>query len=158
MGIAQYRPNVRNGVGYHSPVGLELIACGTRLLGIGDGGPSCNAALFAIDVLLNKGGAGKMRAISPKSLTDADLWIFGAGYGAPSVGGERIAAGTEIFAALESLNRVLGYDDFQAIVAGGGNGLATFPTSAQYDQPIDDADMMRRAYPSMDHGYTLRLW
>lgn len=82
-------------------------------------------------------------------------------YGAPSVSGERIAAGTEIFAALESLNRVPSYDDFQAIVAdaiGGGNGLATSPTSAQHDQPIDDADMVGRAYPGMEHGYTLHLW
>ena len=152
--IAKYRPNVRNGVWYLSPVDVELIACGTGILGTGGGGPSYDAALFAIDIL-RKGGAGKMRVISPKSLADTDLCVFGAGYGAPSVSGERIASGTEIFTAIDSLNRVLGYDDFQAIVAdeiGGGNGLATFPTSARYDRPIVDADMMGRAYPSMEHG------
>jgi DUF917 family protein len=35
--------------------------------------------------------------------------------------------------------------DFQALLAdeiGGGNGLATFPTSDHYDRPTVDGDMM----------------
>lgn len=152
--ISHYRPDVRNGVWYLSAIDVEFIACGTGILGTGGGGPSYNASLVAIEILQN-GGAGKLQVISPKALADTDLCVFGAGYGAPSVSGERIASGAEIFAAIDSLNRVLGYDDFQAIVAdeiGGGNGLATFRTSVRYDRPIVDADLMGRAYPTMEHG------
>lgn len=153
--ISRYKPDVRNRVWYLSPTDVELIACGTGILGTGGGGSSYEAALHAIDILLHKGGAGKMRVISPNDIKDTDLCVFGAGYGAPSVSNERIASGKEIFAAIDGLNRILGYSDFQGVVAdeiGGGNGLATFPSSVRYDRPIIDADLMGRAYPTMEHG------
>jgi len=122
--IPGYRPDVRNGIWYVSEVDLEFIACGTGILGTGGGGPSYLAYLVALGAL-RKGGKESMRIVSPESLKDDDLICFGSWYGAPSVSGERTSAGTEIPAAIDALNKILGVKDFQALLAdeiGGGNG------------------------------------
>jgi N-methylhydantoinase A/oxoprolinase/acetone carboxylase beta subunit len=122
--IPTYRPDVRDGIWYLSEVDLQFIACGTGILGTGGGGPSYLAYLVALGAL-RKGGKGSMRVISPQSLKDDDLVCFGAWYGAPSVSGERTSAGTEIPTAIDALNKILGIQDFQALLSdeiGGGNG------------------------------------
>jgi hypothetical protein len=152
--IPSYQPEVKNGVWYISPVDVQFIACGTGILGTGGGGPSYNASLAALKILQSD-PSSKMRVISPFSLADNDLCCFAAGYGAPSVGSERMESGTEIFTALEAVNKVMGYTDFQALITGeigGGNGLSTFPASAKYDRPMVDADFMGRAYPTIGQG------
>ena len=152
--ISSYRPEVKNGVWYLSPVDIELIACGTGILGTGGGGQSYNASLVA-QSWLSSSEPGKMRVISPSSLADTAICPFPAGYGAPSVSSERMDSGTEIFTAIDVVNKVLGYKDFDALMTGeigGGNGLATFPSSVKYDRPIVDADYMGRAYPTIGHG------
>ncbi|KAH8652639.1 hypothetical protein BGZ60DRAFT_533502 [Tricladium varicosporioides] len=152
--VTTYQPDVRSGIWYISEVDLEFICCGTGIMGTGGGGPSYLAYLVALDAL-RKGGKCSMKVISPKSLTDNGLVCFGSWYGAPSVSGERIPNGTEIPAAIDALNQILGVTDFQGLLAdeiGGGNGLATFPQSVHYDRPTVDGDLMGRAYPSMEHG------
>lgn len=152
--IPTYRPDVRQGVWYLSEVDLEFIASGTGVLGTGGGGPSYLHFLVSMTEIRN-GGRGKMRVISPKALRDSDIVCFGSWYGAPSVSNERIHAGTEIPIGIDTINRLLGYKDFDALLAdeiGGGNGLAAFPTSVQYDKPIVDGDTMGRAYPTLEHG------
>ena len=154
INIPSYRPDVRQGVWYLSEVDLEFIAIGTGVLGTGGGGPPYLHFLVALDALRN-GGRGKMRVISPKALRDSDIICFGSWYGAPSVSNERIHAGTEIPIGIDTINRLLGYKDFDALLAdeiGGGNGLAAFPMSVQYDKPIVDGDTMGRAYPTLEHG------
>ncbi|KAG0647259.1 Acetophenone carboxylase 70 kDa subunit [Hyphodiscus hymeniophilus] len=151
--IASYRPEVKNGVWYLSSVDIEFIACGTGILGTGGGGPSYNASLVALSWLSS--APGKMRVIPPSSLADTAICVFPAGYGAPSVSSERMDSGTEIFTAIDAINKVMGYKDFDALMTGeigGGNGLATFPSSVKYDRPIVDADFMGRAYPTLAHG------
>jgi N-methylhydantoinase A/oxoprolinase/acetone carboxylase beta subunit/DUF917 family protein len=150
--LSQYRPDVRGGIWHVSPIDVELIAVGTGILGTGGGGSSYNMALFVLDIL-RKGG--NITVIPPSSLRDSDICVFGAGYGAPSVSDERIPSGDEVFAAIDGLNTVLGHKEFQGIVAdeiGGGNGLVTFPSSAFYQKPVVDCDLMGRAYPTMEHG------
>lgn len=154
--IPSYRPRVTAGTWYLSEVDLEFIACGTGILGTGGGGPSYLAYLVALDAL-RKGGSDSMRVISPETLDDNKLVCFGSWYGAPSVSGERLPSGTEIPAAINALNKMLGVKegDWQALLAdeiGGGNGMATFPGSVHYGKPSVDGDMMGRAYPSMEHG------
>jgi hypothetical protein len=152
--IAVYRPAIRDEIWYLSEVDLEFIACGTGILGTGRGGPSYLAYLVGLDAL-RTGGKDNMRVLSPNCLKDDDLVCFGSWYCAPSVSGERLPAETEIPTAIDALNEILGVKDFQALLAdeiGGGNGLATFPTSVHYDRPTVDGDMMGRAYPSMEHG------
>lgn len=152
MDLNGYRPNVRDGVWHISPIDVELIAIGTGILGTGGGGSSYNMAIFVQDIL-RKGG--KISVIAPSSLKDSDICVLGAGYGAPSVSDERIPSGQEVFAAIDGANAVLGIQDFHGIVAdeiGGGNGIVTFPTAAHYNRPVVDADLMGRAYPTMEHG------
>ncbi len=152
--LASYRPDVRQGVWYISPVDVELIASGAGVLGTGGGGSPYLMALYTLG-LLRKGGTGTMRIVPLESLEDKDICVFGAGYGAPSVSDERIGSGTDVFSAIDAVNAIMGIKDFQGIVAdeiGGGNGLVTFPSSARYDRPVVDCDLMGRAYPTLEHG------
>ncbi|KAJ9610458.1 hypothetical protein H2200_005235 [Cladophialophora chaetospira] len=152
--IATYRPNVKDSVWYISPIDVILIASGAGVLGTGGGGSPYHMALYTLDVL-RKGDPGRMRIVPVESLKDEDVCVFGSGYGAPSVSDERVGAGTDIFAAIDTVNGIMGIKDFQGIVAdeiGGGNGIVTFPTSARYDRPVVDCDLMGRAYPTLEHG------
>jgi N-methylhydantoinase A/oxoprolinase/acetone carboxylase beta subunit len=144
--LKAYRPQIKDRMWYLSPVDVELIASGCGILGTGGGGSSYNMALDVLGILQRQ-GAGRMRVISPDDLADDAIVVEGAGYGAPSVSNERLSSGTEVFDAVDTVNRIMGYKDFTAIVAveiGGGNGLVTFPTSAHYDRPIVDCDLMGR--------------
>jgi hypothetical protein len=152
--LASYRPEVKDGIWYISPIDVELLASGAGILGTGGGGSPYLMALYTLDIL-RKGGAGTMRVVPLESLNDHDVCVFGAGYGAPSVSNERIGDGTDVFAAIDAVNTIMGIQDFQGIVAdeiGGGNGLVTLPTSARYDRPVVDCDLMGRAYPTLEHG------
>lgn len=126
--IEKYRPEVRDKIWYLSEVDLEWIACGTGILGTGGGGPSYLGYLVALDAL--RAGGKKMRVISPEHLGNDDLVVFGSWYGAPSVAGERLSAGTEIPTAIDALNKIMGIDKFHALLAdeiGGGNGYGAEP-------------------------------
>ena len=150
--LRNYRPSVKDGVWCISPIDVELLASGTGVLGTGGGGSSYNMALYILDIL-RKGG--KMTVVKPSALKDDDLCVFGAGFGAPSVSNERISSGQEVFDAIDWVNKVMSYHDFAGIVAdeiGGGNGIVTFPSSAHYDRPVIDCDLMGRAYPTIEHG------
>ncbi|OAL35225.1 hypothetical protein AYO20_05479 [Fonsecaea nubica] len=152
--VAKYRPNVKDGVWYISPVDVQLIASGAGVLGTGGGGSSYLMALYTLDIL-RKAGEGAIRVVSLESLKDDGVCVFGAGYGAPSVSDERVSSGTDVFAAIDAVNKIMGITDFDGIVAdeiGGGNGLVTFPTSARYGRPVVDCDLMGRAYPTLEHG------
>lgn len=152
--IEAYRPDVRHGVWYLSAVDLEFIATGTGVLGTGGGGPSRLQYLHSLEYLRNPQYQGRMRVITPESLGDSDVCVFGAWYGAPSVSGERIPAGNELMTAIDFSVKMAGHTHFEAIVAneiGGGNGLASFPSSAHYDIPVVDGDLMGRAYPTLEH-------
>lgn len=160
MNIQAYRPDVRNKVWYLSPVDLEFIATGTGVLGTGGGGPSRLQYLHSLEYFRNPQYKGTMRVIAPESLADSDVCVFGSWYGAPSVSGERIPAGDELMTAIDFSVKVSGHKHFEAIVAdeiGGGNGLAAFPSSAYYDIPVVDGDLMGRAYPTIEHGRSAYL-
>jgi N-methylhydantoinase A/oxoprolinase/acetone carboxylase beta subunit len=146
VNLKDYRPQVKDKTWYLSPVDVELIASGCGVLGTGGGGSSYNMALDVLGILQRQ-GTGRLRVISPDALADDAIVVEGAGYGAPSVSNERLSSGTEVFDAVDTVNRIMGYKDFTAIVAveiGGGNGLVTFPTSVHYDRPVVDCDLMGR--------------
>lgn len=152
--LTQYRPRVENGTWYISPVDVEMIASGAGVLGTGGGGSSYLMALYTQN-LLREGAEGRIRVMRPEDLKDSDICVFGAGYGAPSVSDERISSGTDVFTAIDAVNTIMGIKSFDAIITdeiGGGNGLVTMPTSAKYDRPIVDCDLMGRAYPTLEHG------
>lgn len=158
--IQRYRPDVRHGVWYLSPVDVEFIATGTGVLGTGGGGPSRLQYLQSLEYMRNPQYQGRMRVIAPESLADSDVCVFGSWYGAPSVSGERMPAGDELMTAIDFSVKLSGHKHFEAIVAdeiGGGNGLAAFPSSAYYDIPVVDGDLMGRAYPTIEHGKSVYL-
>lgn len=151
--LETYQPSVRNHVWHVSAVDVELCAVGCGILGTGGGGSPYNVAMYVLDILRTQ-GEGVIQVISLSALKDEDICVFGSGYGAPSVSDERVKSGEEIPATIEELNKLLGYDDFQGIVAdeiGGGNGIVTFPTSARFKRPVVDCDLMGRAYPTVEH-------
>ncbi|KAI0601202.1 hypothetical protein F4775DRAFT_543161 [Biscogniauxia sp. FL1348] len=154
LDLETYRPDVRDGMWYLSEVDVEIIATGAGVLGTGGGGPTHYELLRCLEVL-RTGGAGKMRVIQPKSVKDTDLVCFGSWYGAPSVINERVAGGREIINGIDTVNRIMGNDRFDAMFTdeiGGGNGLSAFPTGVHYDVPVIDGDAMGRAYPTMYHA------
>ncbi|KAI1484959.1 hypothetical protein F5X96DRAFT_675111 [Biscogniauxia mediterranea] len=142
--LETYRPDVRDGVWYLSEVDVEMIATLVRAL----------LLLRCLEVL-RTGGVGKMRVVRPKSVKDTDLVCFGSWYGAPSVINERVAGGREIIDGIDTVNRIMGNDRFDAMFTdeiGGGNGLSAFPTGVHYHVPVIDGDAMGRAYPTMYHA------
>lgn len=153
LDLKTYEPDVRDNVWYISPIDVELLAVGCGILGTGGGGSSYNISMYVLDILRRQ-GSGTIRVVQPEFLQDDDICVFGSGYGAPSVSDERLASGEEIPATIEELNKLLGHQDFQGIVAdeiGGGNGIVTFPTSARFNRPVIDCDFMGRAYPTVEH-------
>ncbi|KAK5957418.1 hypothetical protein OHC33_001792 [Knufia fluminis] len=151
--LTTYQPDVRNGVWYISAVDVELCAIGCGILGTGGGGSPYNMALYVFNIIQQKGD-GVIKVVALDALKDDDICVFGSGYGAPSVSDERVQSGDEVPTTIEELNKVLGHQDFQGIVAdeiGGGNGIITFPTSARFDRPVIDCDLMGRAYPTVEH-------
>lgn len=123
--ISTYRPTVQDGVWSISPIDVELIASGTGILGTGGGGSPYLMAVYTLNILRTR-GQGAIRVIPLEALKDSDICVFGAGYGAPSVSDERVSSGTDVFAAVDAVNTILGITDFQGIVAdeiGGGNGI-----------------------------------
>ncbi|RAK95968.1 hydantoinase/oxoprolinase [Aspergillus ibericus CBS 121593] len=155
LDLDAYVPEVKDNVWYLSAVDLEFIATGTGVLGTGGGGPSYLQYLQCLDWLQGTEAKGRMRVVSPDSAHDTDVCVFGSWYGAPSVSGERLPAKTELTTAIDHAVRLSGHSHFEVIIAdeiGGGNGMSTFPTSAYYDIPVLDGDLMGRAYPSMEHG------
>jgi N-methylhydantoinase A/oxoprolinase/acetone carboxylase beta subunit/DUF917 family protein len=149
-----YKPDVRNNVWYLSPVDLEFIAAGTGVLGTGGGGPSRLQYLACLEILQDPSNASRMRVVAAKTLKDSDICASGSWFGAPSVSGERIPAGTELTKAIDNCMRIAGLKEFHAMIIdeiGGGNGLSAFPSGVAYDVPVIDGDLMGRAYPTMEH-------
>lgn len=152
--IPSYKPDVRNGVWYVSPVDLEFIASGTGVLGTGGGGPSYLQYLVSLETLKNN-SPERMRIVSPQKMADSDVCVFASWYGAPSVSGERIPSGPELYKSIELSMKLSDHTHFEAIIAdeiGGGNGMASFASAVHYDIPVLDGDLMGRAYPTMAHG------
>lgn len=155
LDIESYKPEVVDNVWYLSAVDLEFIATGTGVLGTGGGGPSYLQYIECLKWLQESKSKGRMRVVAPESMKDEDVCVFGSWYGAPSVSNERLPSGMEIMTAVDYSVRLSGQSHFEAVIAdeiGGGNGMSTFPTSAYYDIPVIDGDLMGRAYPTMEHG------
>jgi DUF917 family protein len=99
---------------------------------------SYNLALFVLNIHRNR---GKINVVPPSSLEDSGVCVFGAGYGAPSVSDERIPSEDQVFATIDAPSTVVGYNDFQCVVADEGwvgNGIVTLPSSALPGCPESD--------------------
>ncbi|KAG5988083.1 hypothetical protein E4U43_004837, partial [Claviceps pusilla] len=114
--IANYRPDVRDGVWYPSDIDLEFISTGCAVLGTGGGGPTYYEYLKSLKALESH-GKGRMRIISPASLKDDAVVCLGSWYGSPSVINEKLAAGHEIIDAINMVNQLQNIDRFDGVLA-----------------------------------------
>lgn len=128
---------------------IEDLCLGATLLGTGGGGDPYIAKLVAHQALEEHGPVEVVRAAD---LPADALVLTTAIIGAPTVILEKIPAGTEFRAAVESLAAYLGKEPaaIMPIEVGGLNTLLPIATAAEMGLPIVNADSMRRAFPQIE--------
>ena len=128
---------------------IEDLCLGATLLGTGGGGDPYIAKLVAHQALEEH---GPVKVVSAADLPPEALVLTTAIIGAPTVILEKIPAGTEFRAAVESLAAYLGKAPaaIMPIEVGGLNTLLPIATAAEMGLPIVNADSMRRAFPQIE--------
>lgn len=125
---------------------VEDFAQGCAVLGSGGGGDVEVAVLQAVAAL---GAHGPVDVVRIDTLADDALIMPVAGWGAPTVGIEKLGSGREGHALAEAVRRWFGRP-VSAVMAGeigGGNGVAPLALAAELGVPLLDADGMGRAFP-----------
>ena len=125
---------------------LEEYAQGCAILGSGGGGD--------VDAVVLQAGAamaatGPVTVVDLDELEDDDLVMPIAGWGAPTVGIEKLGSGREGAALAAAAQRWFGRP-VTAVMAGeigGGNGVLPVAVAAELGLPLVDADGMGRAFP-----------
>ncbi|KAF4563054.1 hypothetical protein EYR40_007227 [Pleurotus pulmonarius] len=148
--VDAYRPTIRTDkVWVLSEIDLEWIGEGCNILGAGGGGPSYPAFLMARQLLRE----GKpILVVDAKNVPQDSLFARCCFMGSPSVSSERIQGGVEIPAAMQALQKFMGFNDFFGTISdeiGGGNGIQPLIMSGMLGKVTIDADLMGRAYPHM---------
>jgi DUF917 family protein len=127
---------------------IEEIAIGATILGAGGGGDPTIGMYVAQQAIRDH---GTVTLITLDEVPD-DAWLIPpAGVGAPTVGIEKLPAGTEIetaFRALEKYMNIRAFATFSSEV-GGSNSLVPVAAAAILGIPLVDADMMGRAFPEI---------
>ncbi|MEM7275194.1 MAG: DUF917 domain-containing protein [Actinomycetota bacterium] len=128
---------------------IEDLCLGATLLGTGGGGDPYIAKLVAHQALEEY---GPVPVVNAADLPPDALVLTTAIIGAPTVILEKIPAGTEFRAAVESLAAYLGQEPaaIMPIEVGGLNTLLPIATAAEMGLPIVNADSMRRAFPQIE--------
>ncbi|KAL0955619.1 hypothetical protein HGRIS_001852 [Hohenbuehelia grisea] len=149
-GIESYRPHIRSDRQWLlSEIDLEWIADGCSILGAGGGGTSYPPFLMARQQLRE---GKQILVVDPEDVPEDALFVRCGFMGSPSVSSERIQCGIELSAALEALQKFMGFEDFAGTISeeiGGGNGVQPLVLSGALGKPTLDADVMGRAYPHM---------
>jgi len=128
---------------------LEALAIGAGILGTGGGG---NPYLGKVACKRELTQLGRTVPIVPLHEVPDDAVVASVGgVGAPVVGVERLAEGTEFVRAIRALEHHTGKTVTHIIAAeiGGGNSIAPIRTAAQLEVPMIDADAMGRAFPEL---------
>ncbi|MEP6758375.1 MAG: DUF917 domain-containing protein [Actinomycetota bacterium] len=121
-------------------------AQGCAILGSGGGGDVDGAVLQAQAAIAI---AGPVAVVNLDDLDDDALVMPVAGWGAPTVGIEKLGAGSEGSALAAAVQRWFGRP-IAAVMAGeigGGNGVLPVAVAAELGLPLVDADGMGRAFP-----------
>jgi len=125
---------------------IEDYAQGCAVLGSGGGGDVDVAVLQAVAAL---DAHGPVEVVAIEDLADDALLMPVAGWGAPTVGIEKLGSGREGHTLAEAVERRLGVP-VAAVMAGeigGGNGVVPLALAAELGVPLVDADGMGRAFP-----------
>ncbi|GAB6876937.1 DUF917 domain-containing protein [Thermaerobacter litoralis] len=131
-----------------TPDDVEAIAVGAGILGTGGGG---NPYLGKLQLLRYLRAGRRVRVLPADEVPDDALGCGIGGMGAPTVGYEKLPAGTEMTGAVEALARFAGrpLDFVLPGEIGGANGLVPLIVGALLDLPVIDADPMGRAFPEL---------
>lgn len=125
---------------------LDDLATGCAVLGTGGGGDVGPGLLQAREAV---GSAGPVTLVDLDALDDDALVLPVGGWGAPTVGMEKLGSGREGLALVAAAERAFGRP-IGALMAGeigGGNGLLPISLAARTGLPVVDADGMGRAFP-----------
>ena len=125
---------------------LEDFAQGCAILGSGGGG-DVEATILQAHAAIE--ASGPVTVIDLDDLSDDALVMPVAGWGAPTVGIEKLGSGREGTVLAAAVERWFGAP-VAAVMAGeigGGNGVVPVVIAAELGLPLVDADGMGRAFP-----------
>ncbi len=127
---------------------LEDIARGAAVLGTGGGGDPYIGRLLAQQAIREH---GPVTLVSLDEVPDEALGADAGGMGAPTVGVEKLAGGTEHVLAFQALETQLGRPLTHVVCgeAGGSNSTLPFVVAARLGRPLVDGDAMGRAFPEL---------
>lgn len=127
---------------------VEAIALGAGILGTGGGG---NPYLGKLQLLRHLRQGRRVTVIPVSDLQDDQVGVGIGGMGAPTVGYEKLPAGTEMVGAVQAIAQHLGrpLDFVLAGEIGGANGITPLSVGALTGLPVVDADPMGRAFPEL---------
>ena len=132
---------------------LEDFAVGCAVLGTGGGGDVGPGLLQARAAIAS---AGPVDVVDLDELADDTLVLPIGGWGAPTVGLEKLGSGREGLALVAAAERLLGrpVGALMAGEIGGANGILPVALAATAGLPVVDADGMGRAFP---FGYQVAM-
>lgn len=127
---------------------VDDLARGSAILGTGGGGDPYLGSLMLRQALHD---GGEVRLIDVDELADDALAIPFGMMGAPTVMVEKIPNGSEMVAALELMQRLVGTPASAVMCAeiGGINALLPLVLGARASLPVIDGDGMGRAFPQL---------
>ena len=128
---------------------LDDHARGCAILGTGGGGDTYASVLAARTALAEH---GPVEVADVGALADDALILPVAGWGAPTVGIEKLASGEEGATLVRMAERWFGRPVEALMIGeiGGGNGVDPVGWAARLGLPLVDADGMGRAFPEGD--------
>ena len=127
---------------------VEDLARGAAILGTGGGGDPYLGGLMLRQALLD---GHRVHLVDVEALADDDFVTPFGMMGAPTVIVEKIPNGSEMVAALRTLERYAGSDARALLCAeiGGLNALLPLVLAARCGLPVVDGDGMGRAFPQL---------
>lgn len=129
---------------------IDSLALGSAVLGSGGGGNPYLGVLL-LKSAMERSGVDELEVTPFDEVDDSHFSMCNAGMGSPTIGIEKIPAGTEYVRSTKSLERVLGRKATHLSPAeiGGINSLIPFVNAVYLKLPVIDGDGEGRAFPEL---------